>query len=210
MRTRSAPSPAITGTMRTLDVNERAVLPRPLRDRLDVFTVRRGLGVARRLLVQLRPGRDEVVGLPPDGLLGRIPEEPLGRGIPGDDLRVEVGDHDRRRADLEERLEVALLLLELGDVVVEDVLRDELAPDLDGPPHDVDVDERPVLPRPLGDGAHRATLARSRSISFPSSRRSASRHQVVDVPTHRLLGRVAEQPLGGRVPRRHDLVQVAW
>jgi hypothetical protein len=93
--------------------------------------------------------------------------------------------------------------------VVEDVLRHELTADLDGSPHDIDVDQRPVLPGPLGDDAHGATFGRLAVDLLPFDAQVLSRgHEVVDVPTHYLLGREAEQLLGGRIPGRHDLVHV--
>ena len=131
------------------DIEDGPVASGPLRDRTDQLAARRGLGVRLRVLMELRPGGQQVVRGPSDGLLGREAEESFGRRVPRDDPRVEVGDHDGRRARLQQRLEIALLVLELRHVVVEGVLGDDLTTDGDRTSDDVDVDERSVLPGAL-------------------------------------------------------------
>lgn len=51
----------------------------------------------------------QVVQVAPDGLVGRVAEQPLGRLVPGDHRPLEVGDDDGARTDLEHRLEALLL-----------------------------------------------------------------------------------------------------
>jgi hypothetical protein len=138
------------GRRNHLDVHEGTVLSCPAADRLGPFPPHRGTAVRLGLLAKVGQGGDEVVELLADRLLGRVSEQRLGAGVPGLHRPVQVGHHDGRRADLEDRLEIALLLLELPHVVIEDVLRDELAPDRHGPAHDVDVDDRSVLSGSLG------------------------------------------------------------
>jgi hypothetical protein len=84
-----------------LDVDEGPILPGPPGHRVDPIFPGHALADAHGALVQLLRLGHEVVDVSSDRFRGRVPEQPLGRGIPGHDGCLEVGDDRRRGADLE-------------------------------------------------------------------------------------------------------------
>jgi hypothetical protein len=93
--------------------------------------------------------------------------------------------------------------------VVEDVLGNELASNVDGSSHDVHVDQRSVLAGALGDEVLRGSTHGATVDLLPLGAQVRSpRHEVVDVLADGLRRRVAEQPLGRRIPGRDNVVQV--
>ena len=136
----------------------------------------------------------------------------------GSELRVqqEPGHPDHRverRPDLvahggQERalrlgcgLGVPSRLLELADVVVKAVEADRLARDDYGGAEHLHVDEGSVLVRSPGDRVHEFPAHPPLRLRLGlDSDLVVGGHQVVDVAADGLLGRVAEEALGGRVP----------
>ena len=192
-----------------VDVDQRAVLARALRNGVDLVVQQRTpaelTGVGTKPLVV----GDEIIELAPDRLRLGVSEELLGGRIPGRDAFVRVECDDGGRTELEQGRVVLLLPLELADVVVDDIGADLLPADDDRRRPDLDVDERAVLPQALPDEhpffAEQPLLAELDRVRMEAL---VVGDQVVDVPSDRLLRRVPEQPLGGRVPRADVLVQV--
>ncbi len=96
-----------------LHVDQLPVLPDATSDPVGATSLERLAGdipaFSAEILVE-----DEVVDQPSDRILRRPPEE-LRRGrVPARHPLVGVHDHDRHRADLDERLEVLLLAADLG------------------------------------------------------------------------------------------------
>ena len=108
-----APS-TTTGIDEISTSTRRAVLPGAPRDRADPLAPERLPDVGADLVADLRR-RHEVLHRAAEGLRLRVPEEPLGAGVPSHDLAAEVHGHDRHRARLHERVRVLLLALDLAE-----------------------------------------------------------------------------------------------
>ena len=93
-------------------VDKRAVLPRPAGDCMEALSPGELLEVRGVFRAQVLLIGDQVLEVATDRLSGRVPEELLGRQIPGGNLPVETERDNRGGADLQERLEVELLLSE--------------------------------------------------------------------------------------------------
>ncbi len=94
--------------------------------------------------------------------------------------------------------------LQLADVAVDREVADLLPGDEDRCRDDVDVDERPVLARPLcQDSTGLPASGRDRRALLGLAMKVGMRgDHVIDVPANRLGARVAEEALGGGIPRR--------
>jgi hypothetical protein len=93
-------------------VDKRAVLPGSAGNRMETLSRGELVEVGGVLRVQVLAIGDQMLEVPTDRLSGRVPEELLGRQVPGGDLPVETERDDCGRADLQQRLEVELLLSE--------------------------------------------------------------------------------------------------
>src|SRR5919106_3055352 len=120
-------------------------------------------------------------------------------------LRVD-GD-DRGGTDLEQRLVVLLLALQLADVVVDDEIPGGVGP-LDHRHDDqLDVSKRAV---PAGSSSDGMETSRSEGlvVAHGLAAQVLSDDQVIEVAPYRLVPRIAEELLGSQVPRRDDPVAV--
>jgi hypothetical protein len=184
------------------DVDQGPVLARPLRDQVDELAAH----TAFRPTLSLNPnggiGGDQIVDVPTDSFLGRIVEQPLGGGVPGRDGALRVHQHDRVGAPLDERLVVALLALDLADVVVDHAVTDPLIADEHLGDEHLHVHEGAVLSGTARDHANLLVPDGLRAIPsrfLPDLGRV--RNELVEVGSDCLLGRVTEETLGAWVPR---------
>jgi len=65
-----------------VDVHEGSVLPGASARGVHAFTSFRRLADPHRLFMEMRPCSNQIVQEVADGLGGRVPEQPLGAGIP--------------------------------------------------------------------------------------------------------------------------------
>jgi hypothetical protein len=185
-----------------LDVHQAAILPCPPRDGVDEVAPQALLGIGLGLRTDLIAGGDQIVDVATDRLLGRETEQSLGGGVPRGDRAGSVHQYDRIGAPLHEGLVVALLSLDLTDVVVDHAVTDALAADQHGRRKQLHVHQRAVLAGPTRD--HPELLARDALGAVAGGflvELGGLRDEVVEVGADRLLGAVAEQSLGAGVPR---------
>ena len=96
-----------------IDVDERPVFSRAARDGSEAAGARRLAHEGISFRSQLVRVGDQIVQPSSNRLVPRVPEESFRLGVPGRDLRLQISRHDRDGTDLEQRLEVLLLPLEL-------------------------------------------------------------------------------------------------
>ena len=159
-------------------------------------------------MVDRRGAGDQRVGVLPDGLLAAVPEELLRRRIPRGHPVIRIDRDDRGRADLQQRLEVPLLPLQLADVVIDDQIPGRLS--LLDHRHDdqLDVRKRSV---PAGSLSNRMESSSSENLFVAHGRAAqifSRRDQIVQLAPDCLIPRVAEQVLRSQVPRRDAAVPV--
>ena len=108
----------------------------------------------------------------------------------------------------QERLGVLPCPLDLGEVVVDGEEAHVRAFDAERSEHQLDVDSRAVLPPAARDplGAAGCDRLACDLASLVATR--VADHEVVDRAAERLVGGIAEEGCGGRVPVRHPLVGV--
>ena len=153
--------------------------------------------------------RDQVVQVRADRLGRAVAEQPLRSGVPEADGHLLVDHDDGGRTHLDQGLEEPALANQLADVLEHRERADEPAVDHDRNGSEHDVDERAVLPRAarheLGRFGEHPLVDRLglRTDGFVIG------HQLVDVPSDRLLLPIPEQALGRRIPRHDDQLRVA-
>jgi hypothetical protein len=207
-----------------VDIHQRPVLAGPPGHEVR-YSTHPGLpGDAHRLGVQLFRSSDEVVHVAPARLRLRVPEEPFRRRVPRGDPPLEIDRDDRRRAELQQRLEELLLPPHLRLAAAQRILRPLALGDVDQ--EALDVARRPVLV-PLDHGlvphpdrpsiaSHQAVLERPARHPGGEDPREIGQDQLPVVGVQELgeepgigqpvLGGVAEQAfhLGADVDRRGD------
>ena len=105
-----------------LDVDKHTVPSHPVRDPVGATLLERLAGHADALVAQCLRPQDEVVDVAADRLIGAESEQRGRRRVPGGYALVAVERHDGHRADLDERLEVLLLSVQLGGSLLDPVL----------------------------------------------------------------------------------------
>ena len=146
--------------------------------------------LAEQLLLEHLGEADDRVQRRPQ-LVAHVGQE-LGLVLGGDlELRAFLGQLPRPR-------------LQLADIAVDREVADLLPGDEDRCRDDVDVNESPVLARPLGqDSTGLPASGRDRRALLGLAMKVGMRgDHVIDVPANRLDARVAEEALGGGIPRR--------
>ena len=102
-------SSTVNGDGEEVHVDRRAVLPHPTGDRVEALSPTELVVVCGGLRLHVLLSRDEVLELAAGRLGRRVAEELLSRQVPRRDPPIQIERDDRGRADLEQRLEIALL-----------------------------------------------------------------------------------------------------